>query len=255
MEVPIKSDIDLNTVGNAKISNMYSDVLSLHGKNLETKNIQSTNINLNSIDGGIQCKNLLLGQLISMNISNGNLLLDKVQGEKLVIKHSNGKIQTNSCYSAFSQFDCNNSVLNLKNIHKLCHINARGVGELNMNGFYGTLIANIEDYVMNLQLSELVDKSSISCKSERSSVINLASKVFEECFVRIRAQKMNLNQDIVDLNVSTNSEQILINENSLENHLTIKHTNEIQLGKLAWADSFTFPGMEELNNKIKSKGF
>lgn len=253
LEVPIKADLSIKTERNVSLSDVYSNHLDIEAKNIQTKNIHGTEIKMSTTGGQIISEGLLLGKEIRLFIENGNLSLDRVQGEKLMIKQSNGNVKISSCYATFSQFDCTNSQLNLKNIHKLCHIRGHGTGDLTMHGFSGTLVADLDDYLMNLQFSELLDQNEITCKSDRPAVINLASQILEGCYVKMRAFKMTLDEELRALNPSTNGEHIRINDKSFTNHLRINLANEVKLGKLAWADAFNFGAIEN-GFKIKSKG-
>ncbi|XP_063708284.1 protein FAM185A [Culicoides brevitarsis] len=240
LEVPIKSDLTVKTSQNVSISDLYSDLLDIEAKNVRTKNIHGTDIKISTNGGEISCTGLLLGKDIKFFLDSGDLTIDRIQGEKLVIKQNDGKINISSCYSTYSQFDCTNSVMNLKNIHKLCHIHAHGSGELTMHGFSGTLIADLDDYLMNLQFSEVLGRSKVTCKSDKPSTVNLASQILENCYVKLKANRMNLDEELTLLNLSTNGEHIRINDKSFANHLRIVHSNEVLLGKLAWADAFNF---------------
>lgn len=251
LEVPIKADISVKTLRDVSLSDLYSDHLDVEAKNIQTKNIHGTEVKLSTNGGQITSKGLLLGKQIRLLLENGDLSLDRVQAEKLLVKQSNGSVKVSSCYSTFSQFDCTNAVLNLKNIHKLCHIHGHGSGELTMHGFSGTLIADMEDYLMNLQFSELIGRNSVTCKSNKPSTVNLATQILENCYVKMRAIKMNLDEELTLLNLSTNGEHIRINDDSFENQLKIIHSNEVQMGKLAWADGFSFGAIEE-KFKVKS---
>uniref|UniRef100_A0A336LBC9 CSON006689 protein n=1 Tax=Culicoides sonorensis TaxID=179676 RepID=A0A336LBC9_CULSO len=253
LEVPVKSDLTIKTKNDVTLSDLYSDLLDIEAKNIHVKNLHGTEVKLTSKNGQITSEGLLLGKQIRLFLENSNLSLDRIQGEKLIIKQLNGNVKISSCYSTFSQFDCTNSDLNLKNMHKLCHINAHGKGNLTMHGFSGTLIADLEDYLLNLQFSELLQRSKITCKSERPSVINLASQILENCYVKMRAIKMSLDEELTKLNLSTNGEHIRINDRTFANHLRIYHANEVKLGKLSWEDAFNFNGIEN-KFKLKSKG-
>lgn len=249
LEIPVKADLNLSLTADADIENLYCDELKVSGRFIKTNNLNTKNVDLTCTSGGIDCQGILLGQHINLKAENSNISLNKIQGEKLVVHQSNGIITTNSIYSTFSTFDCNNSTLNLKNIHKICQIFGAGTGELNMNGFYGTLLANLENYKLNLQLSELVDENQISSKSEETAVINVAEKTFEDCYFCIKSGRVVVDKLVQELNLKTNwdSDHITLNDENLSNQLRIRTAGDVLLGKLAWADSFSFT-----DNKLKS---
>jgi len=246
LEVPIKADFFISITGDTEISNLHCDFLESQSRHIRTKDINGSEIKIQS--QGAECLGLLLGQDVTINV-DGNLKFNRIQGDKFFITHKNGKLHTNACYSNFSSFDCTNSFLHLKNIHKICQITGHGRGEVNMNGFYGTLLIDTEDYGLNLQLSELVDISHINNKGKRSASINLSEKVLEECFVNIQGNRAVINQNIAAMNLEMggNVSQITINKQDLTNHLNIQHAGDTVLGKLEWADTFDF------SDKIKSK--
>lgn len=252
MEVPIKADLSIKTDQNVSLSDLYCEHLDIEAKNIQTKNIHGTEIKMSTNGGKVSSNGLLLGKQIRLFLEKGDLSLDRVQGEKFFVKQSNGTVKISSCYSSFSQFDCTNSHLNLKNIHKLCHIHGHGTGELILHGFSGTIIADLENYLLNLQFSELLGRNKITCKSDKPSEVNLAPQILEDCYVKIRAIKMTLDEELTSLNLSTNGDHIKINDKSFENHLRIEHTNEVRLGKLDWADAFNFGAIGKGLN-VKSK--
>lgn len=248
LEVPVKADVSLTLTSSADIENLYCDNLNVSGQFVRTNNLNTKNVEIHTKNGGIDCQGILLGQHIDLKAENGNVTLHKIQGEKLIVEQSNGTVSTNSIYSTFSTFACNNSKLNLKNIHKLCHINGLGKGELNMNGFYGTLLANLDDYKLNIQLSELIEENKISSKSRETAFINVAEKIFEDCYFCIKSDRVIIDKLVQELNLKTSgdSDHITLNSEDLPNQLRLKCGGDTVLGKLAWADTFNF------SNKIKN---
>lgn len=244
LEIPVKADLELTLTdkSDADIENLYCDDLKVSGRHVRTHNLNTKNVDIITNNGGIDCQGILLGQHIDLKAKNGNVNLNKIQGEKLIVQHSDGMISTSAIYSTFSTFACHNSVLNLKNIHKLCHINGTGAGELNMNGFYGTLLADLEDYKLNLQLSELLNENRITTKCQTAASVNVAEKILEDCFVCMKSNRVILEQLVQEMKLKTNgdSDHITLNDENLETQLKIRAAGDIILGKLAWADSFSF---------------
>lgn len=68
LEVPVRSDLNINTNNNIEVKEMHSDSINLISSNgnIETRNLRSTLISLHSKNGNINCKGLLLGQKTSI---------------------------------------------------------------------------------------------------------------------------------------------------------------------------------------------
>ena len=71
LEIPIKSNLNIESNGSIEISDMYSDSIKAKAtKNLSTKNLQSSSICLVAIDGNLNCNGTTLAQTLDIHTRN-----------------------------------------------------------------------------------------------------------------------------------------------------------------------------------------
>jgi hypothetical protein len=66
LEVPVKADLNIRSLGNVDVSNMFNEMISIESaKDIRTQNLNSSSILLKS-DGNIECAGITLGQTIEI---------------------------------------------------------------------------------------------------------------------------------------------------------------------------------------------
>lgn len=244
LEVPIRADLLINTDSEVSISDMYCEELNVvSSKDINTKNVRSTTVDLLSKNGNIQCQGLLLGQKMNIKTnSKGSIFLDKLQGDSINCQTIDGNIKTNSCYVENSKFTTDNGTLELKNIHKTSKVRVNKMGDLFMTGVHGNIQIDCEGGGnVNVQLSEIVGKNKIVTKTEDNLVIvNISDHIEESSFIEaVSKKKISLDESLSHLmDCVENENHFRMNkEEENVNLLSIECKGDLILGKLSWADS------------------
>ncbi|XP_058059923.1 uncharacterized protein LOC131210661 [Anopheles bellator] len=242
LEIPIKADLEIHNNGNTAIADLYSDEIEIVGTgNIDTKNLRSTTVRLDSTAGNISCRGITLAQqVVALAAGKGSIFLDKLQGGTVSATTQAGNITVNACYSNQSSFQTQLGDMDLKSIHKDCTVTSAGGQNLVMNGFYGTLQANIGSRNITLQLSEIVGKSSIQAPSAELLQLNLAETVYETACITVNAPKVDLDASLDDKVPKRNAAGVTLGKAGTGNMLHVETNGSVTMQKMSWADSFSF---------------
>lgn len=72
LEVPVKSDLKIESEDSVSISEMYSDYIKVEAeKDIQTSNLKSSTVDLGSENGKIQCDGLILAHRIDVHSEKG----------------------------------------------------------------------------------------------------------------------------------------------------------------------------------------
>uniref|UniRef100_A0A182M9K0 DUF4097 domain-containing protein n=1 Tax=Anopheles culicifacies TaxID=139723 RepID=A0A182M9K0_9DIPT len=251
LEVPIKADLQIRNNGTTSIANLYSDEIEVVGTgDIETRSLRSTNITLNSTAGNVACQGITLAQNVTVTTTgNGNIILDKMQGGTVSASTEKGNISVNASYSNKSSFQTKDGDLELKSIHKDCIVRSTGGKNFVMNGFYGTLDAEVEGENVTLQLSEMVGKSSVKAVSSKVLNLNLAETVYETSAITVRSSHLTLDSTIDDQAHQRDGSSTTLGKPDAENTLHVQTGGSVVLRKMSWADSFSFNGMSQMKQQ------
>ncbi|XP_035897251.1 uncharacterized protein LOC118505498 [Anopheles stephensi] len=247
LEVPIKADLHIHNNGTTSIANLYSDEIEVVGTgDIETQSLRSTNITLNSTAGSIACRGITLAENVSATTTGkGNIFLDKLQGGSVSASTETGNISVNASYSNKSSFQTRDGNLELKSIHKDCTVRSAGGKQIVMNGFYGTLDADVASETVTLQLSEMVGKSTIKAVSSHVLNLNLAETVYETSALTVNSSNLTLDSTVVDMAHQRNGSSTTFGKSDAENTLIVESNGAVVLRKMSWADSFSFGNMSQ----------
>uniref|UniRef100_A0A182IQ69 DUF4097 domain-containing protein n=1 Tax=Anopheles atroparvus TaxID=41427 RepID=A0A182IQ69_ANOAO len=242
LEIPIKADLKIRNHGSTSIVDLYSDEIEVNGTgNIETKSLRSTNIKLCSTAGNIACRGITLAEnVVALTSGKGNILLDKLQGGSVSATTEAGKITVNASYANKSSFETANGDLELKSIHKDCTVRSSGGTNLVMNGFYGTLDANIGSENVTLQLSEMVGQSTIRASATKTLQLNLAETVYETSSIIVTSPTLELDSSIEDKVHQREGTSSKLGKLESGNSLLVETDGSVVLRKMSWADSFSF---------------
>ncbi|XP_050070398.1 uncharacterized protein LOC126558426 [Anopheles maculipalpis] len=247
LEVPIKADLQIRNNGTTSIANLYSDEIEIVATgDIETQSLRSTNVTLTSTAGNIVCRGITLAETVSATTTGkGNIFLDKLQGGSVCATTEAGNILVNASYSNQSSFRTRNGNLELKSIHKDCTVRSSGGKQFVMNGFYGTLDADVASEHVTLQLSEMVGKSMIKADSSQVLNLNLAETVYETSAITVNSSNLTLDSTVVDMAHQRNGSSTTLGKAEAENTLDVKTNGAVVLRKMSWADSFSFSDMSQ----------
>ncbi|XP_055917145.1 uncharacterized protein LOC129949609 [Eupeodes corollae] len=252
LEVPIRADILIDTDSEVSIADMYCEELNVtSSKDINTKNVRSTTIDLLSKNGNIQCNGLLLGQKINIKTNeNGSIFLDKLQGDSINCQTTDGNIKTNSCYVEASKFTTDNGTLDLKNIHKTTEVCVNQMGDLFMTGVHGNIQIHCNGGGnVNVQLSEIVGDNKIITKTDDNVIINISDQIEETSYIEVNSKKFTLDESLSHLSDCVENENHfrMSKEQDNCNKLLIESKGNLILGKLSWADSMKIAmGLKEI---------
>ncbi|XP_038121456.1 uncharacterized protein LOC6045695 [Culex quinquefasciatus] len=244
LEVPIKSDLEVTNGGSTSIKDLYSDEIRVRSDgDIVTKSLRCTVIDLASADGNISCGGTTLAQTVRVAcIGKGNILLDKLQGGEVDAESNEGSIRVNSSYTNSSSFRTTRGDLTLNNIHKLCRVFSGGAGKLAMNGFYGTLQADVASREVDLQLSELVGASSISATSAELVRLSISDTVHDSTEIAIKCDQLEVDPNMAGGKAPSQEDGMsVLGDSSRENKLNVDAgAGRVVLKKMSWADTFGF---------------
>ncbi|XP_055608850.1 protein FAM185A-like [Uranotaenia lowii] len=244
LEIPIKADLDITNRGSTEIKDLYSDEVRLRsdGK-IVTKNLRSTIVDLESTNGDISCGGTTLAQIIRVSTNGtGNILLDKLQGGDLEAESNSGSISVNSSYCNNSKFTTNGDLI-LKNIHKQCQVNAKGSGKFVMNGFYGSLQADVESQRVELQISEITGDSSVNAPLATEVSLAVSDTVLQNVKVSITSSEMKVDPSFDEKQNAISKEGATSHSfgpNESVNRFQLYTGGSVQVKKMSWTDSFGF---------------
>uniref|UniRef100_A0A1Q3F7B7 DUF4097 domain-containing protein n=1 Tax=Culex tarsalis TaxID=7177 RepID=A0A1Q3F7B7_CULTA len=246
LEVPIKADLEVsNNGGSTSIADLYSDEIRVKSDgDIATKSLRCTVIDLASVDGNISCGGTTLAQTVRVACTGkGNILLDKLQGGEVDAESNEGSINVNSSYTNSSCFRTTRGDLTLNNIHKLCRVFSGGPGKLAMNGFYGTLQADVASSELDLQLSELVGASNISATSARLVKLSVSDTVHDGTEIAIKCGQLEIDPNLAGGTIQSQPQDghTVVGDSSRENRLNVDAgAGRVVLKKMSWADTFGF---------------
>ncbi|XP_055838639.1 uncharacterized protein LOC129906763 [Episyrphus balteatus] len=252
LEVPIRADLLIDTESEVSIADMYCEELNvISNKNIDTKNVRSTTVDLFSKNGNINCNGLLLGQKINIKTNtNGSIFLDKLQGDSINCHTIDGNIKTNSCYVESSKFTTDNGTLDLKNIHKTSEVCVNKMGDLFMTGVHGNIQIKCNGGGnVNVQLSEIVGNNKIVTQTEDNVIINISDQIEETSFIEATSKKFTLDESLSHLSdcIENDNHFRMSKEQDNCNKLVIESKGNLILGKLSWADSMKIAmGLKEI---------
>lgn len=248
LEIPIKADLDVANGGrcSTSIADLYSDEIRVRseGGDISTKSLRCTVIDLESTgNGNINCGGTTLAQTVKVAArGKGSILLDKLQGGEVDAESNEGNILVNSSYTNSSSFRTTRGDLTLNSIHKECRVFSGGPGKLVMNGFYGTLQADVASREVDLQLSEIVGASSISATSARMVNLSISDTVQDSTEIAIKCGQLEIDPNLgLSQNAADGGHNVVVGDSSKQNKLNVDvEEGTVVLKKMSWADTFGF---------------
>ncbi|KAH8370669.1 hypothetical protein KR093_004609, partial [Drosophila rubida] len=241
VKIPVWAEAHIETAAKVFVQGIQSEELQVMAADgITTKNVRATNISLFSENGNIVCQGFLLGKHTEIETHNGNITLDKLQGDSLKCSTKTGSINTDCCYVENSKFETTTGSMELKNVHKISEVNVHEAGDLKMIGVHGNLNVNSNGGNMSLQLSELIGNSQIVAQNlENEAVINISESIESKINIEVNAVEVNLDNNMEHVAHALSDDKStfqLISDN--EDHLIVSSTglNGVRLGKQSWSD-------------------
>ncbi|XP_001361357.3 uncharacterized protein [Drosophila pseudoobscura] len=243
LQIPVRSDVFIEGGANVSVEGIQSECLQVKAEGaIVTKNVRATNISLYSENGNITCEGTLLGKSTEIETSNGNIELDKLQGDSLKCSTKGGNIITDCCYVEKSKFQTKTGRLELRNIHKTSEVHVHDSAELNMTGVHGNLQVATKGGSLNLQLSELMGQCSISADNlESDAVIHISDSIEKELNIEVTtASEVRLDDELAHVShaLSEDKSKFLLSNENQHHRLIVNSTGEkgVRLGKQSWSD-------------------
>ncbi|XP_022223676.2 uncharacterized protein LOC111074961 [Drosophila obscura] len=242
LQIPVRSDVFIVGGANVSVEGIQSECLQVKAEGaIVTKNVRATNISLYSENGNITCEGTLLGKSTEIETHNGNIELDKLQGDSLKCSTKAGNIITDCCYVEKSKFQTDTGRLELRNVHKTSEVHVHQSAELNMTGVHGNLQVDTKGGNLNLQLSELIGQCRIQADNlENDAVIHISESIEKELNIEVTASEVRLDDELEHVAHALSEDKStfsLSNENQHQ-RLIVKSTGEkgVRLGKQSWSD-------------------
>ncbi|KAH8394791.1 hypothetical protein KR222_006030 [Zaprionus bogoriensis] len=241
LKLPVRAEPHIDAEQNVTVHGTQGEALEIKAMgNIIVKNVRATNVSLFSESGNIITQGTLLGRNTKIESNNGNLYLDKLQGDSLSCLTKAGNIVVDSCYVEKSKFETTTGKLELKNVHKVSEVQVHEAGELKMTGVHGNLKVNSNGGRMFLQLSELNGSSEIIAQNqETEAVINISEDIEKNTSIQVDASQVNLDNALEHVSQSLNGDKSKFQlSNANENQLVVKSsgTNGVRLGKQSWGE-------------------
>ncbi|EDW85675.2 uncharacterized protein Dwil_GK23203 [Drosophila willistoni] len=241
LSIPVRADLIVEAKDNVRVEGIQSEILDVKTDGIiTTKNCKANCISLFSKNGNIVCLGTLLGKHTEIDSHNGNIFLEKLQGNVLNCSTQSGNISTDCCYVEKSKFQTLTGRLELKNVHKTSEVFVHQVGEINMTGVCGTLNVVTKGGILSVQLSELMGENKIVADNlVNEAVIHISQVIEQDIHIDVRAPVIKLNDELKHVSHALNedsSQFLLKNENS--HQLLVIGTSEkgVRLGKQSWSD-------------------
>ncbi|KAH8306900.1 hypothetical protein KR044_000539 [Drosophila immigrans] len=241
LKIPIWAEAHIEAAAKVSVQGVQSEALEVKAADgITTKNVRATNISLYSKNGNIVCQGVLLGKHTEIETHNGNIVLDKLQGDNLRCSTKTGSINMDCCYVENSKFETKRGSMVLKNVHKTSEVHVHEAGDLKMTGVHGNLSVNTKGGNMSLQLSELIGKSQIVAQNlENEAVINISEAIESNINIEVKAAAVTLGNELVHVaHALSNDKTTFQLSGGNEHHLIVSSTgaNGVRLGKQSWSD-------------------
>ncbi|EDW02301.1 GH21917 [Drosophila grimshawi] len=241
LKIPIRAELHIEGEAKVSVRGIDGDALKIKAVgDIVTKNVRATHISLSSENGNIRCESTLLGKSTEIETLNGNISLDKLQGDSLTCSTQAGDINTDCCYVEKSKFETITGRMELNNVHKTCEVYVHQTGALKMTGVNGNLNVIAKGGSLNLQLSKLNGKSQIVAQNlEDEAIINI-SEAIENININVQACQVSLNYELEHVSHALSEDKSKFQlTNANEHHLVISSTGEngVRLGKQSWMDT------------------
>ncbi|ALC41541.1 CG8187 [Drosophila busckii] len=241
LKIPVQAEMHIEAQGNVCVKNIQSEALQVQAAgNIVTKNVRATNINLKSENGNIKCEGTLLGKCTEIETHNGNIYMEKLQGDRLTCSTKAGNINTDCCYVDQSKFETTTGQLELKNVHKHSEVHVHQAADINMTGVHGSLNVNSKGGSIQLQLSELMGKSSINVENlKNEAIINISEAIENSTNIAVKACQVSLASELEHVSHALNADKNAFElNNEHQHHLHVCSTGEhgVRLGKQSWTD-------------------
>nr|XP_016941236.1 uncharacterized protein LOC108018228 [Drosophila suzukii] len=241
LQIPVRSDVSVQAKGSVRVEGVQSELLQVKAEGgILTKNVKATNISLYSENGNINCQGTLLGKITEIETQNGNISMDKLQGDSLNCSTKAGSIVTDCCYVEKSNFQTQTGRLELKNVHKSSQVHVHQSAELNMTGVHGNLQVTSKGGSLNVQLSELVGHNKIDAHNlEEEAIIHISQAIEQDLHIEVTAPEVKLETELEHVAHALNEDKnkfLLSNSNT--NRLQVSSTGGkgVRLGKQSWSD-------------------
>ncbi|XP_020806653.1 protein FAM185A [Drosophila serrata] len=241
LHVPVRSDVCAVGKGNVRVEGIQSELLRVKAEGgILTKNVKATNISLYSENGNINCMGTLLGKVTEIETHNGNIIMDKLQGDSLTASTKSGSIVTDCCYVEESKFQTETGRLELKNVHKTSQVHVHDSADLSMTGVHGNLQVVTKGGSLNIQLSELVGHNKIDAQNlTDEAVIYISQTIEQDLNIDVGASVVSLDTELEHLAHALSKDKsrfLLSNEN--QHKLMVSSTGQkgVRLGKQSWSD-------------------
>ncbi|XP_065367599.1 uncharacterized protein LOC135960283 [Calliphora vicina] len=260
LAVPIKAALNINSQHDVIVMNTFGDELKVKAaKFIKTKNVRAETIELLSSEGDIKCEGILLGKETTVEAQNkGNIILDKLQGDRITCKTNQGNISTNCSYVESSKFETDTGCLDLKNVHKKSAVFVHKKGDLKMTGIHGNLSVVANEGTMYLQISELQGENTIEVNNLTSSIINISDDVEKNTLVDVNLTA-DTDTSIITLDSTLKHLSLGLAENKQQfkwplnkqqpNQLKVVSKSSTTLGKSSWMDMMRLQMAEKQNLK------
>ncbi|XP_016972432.1 uncharacterized protein LOC108039841 [Drosophila rhopaloa] len=241
LQIPVRSDVSVEAKGSVRVEGVQSELLQVKAEGgILTKNVKATNIKLYSENGNINCQGTLLGKITEIETRNGNISMDKLQGDNLNCSTNAGSIITDCCYVENSKFQTQTGRLELKNVHKTSQVHVHQSAEINMTGVHGNLQVMTKGGSLNVQLSELVGHNKIDAHNlEDEAIIHISQAIEQDLHIEVTASEVKLETELEHVAHALNEEKskFLLN-NSNTHRLQVSSTGGkgVRLGKQSWSD-------------------
>ncbi|KAH8397301.1 hypothetical protein KR215_011923 [Drosophila sulfurigaster] len=241
LKIPVWAEAYIETAAKVFVQGIQSEALEIKAiEGITTRNVRATNIALYSEKGNIVCQGVLLGKRTEIETHNGNIVLDKLQGDSLRCSTKTGSINTDSCYVENSKFETTTGNMDLKNVHKTSEVHVHEAGDLKMTGVHGNLSVNSKGGNLSLQLSELIGKSQIVAHNlANEAVIKISEAIESTINIEVKAAVVKLDNELEHVaHALSNDKSTFQLSGAKEHHLIVSSTgsNGVRLGKQSWLD-------------------
>ncbi|XP_017024884.1 protein FAM185A [Drosophila kikkawai] len=241
LQVPVRSDVCTAGKANVRVEGIQSELLQVKAEGgILTKNVKATNISLYSENGNIICQGTLLGKITEIETHNGNISMDKLQGDSLTASTKSGSIVTDCCYVEESKFETATGRLDLKNVHKTSQVHVHDSADLSMTGVHGNLQVVTKGGSLNIQLSELVGHNKIDAQNlTDEAVIYISQTIEQDLNIDVGASNISLDTELEHLTHALSEDKsrfLLRNENNHKLMVSSQGQKGVRLGKQSWSD-------------------
>ncbi|XP_050314589.1 uncharacterized protein LOC126749028 [Anthonomus grandis grandis] len=247
IKAPVKANLHVKSRNDVTIGFFHGDKLTINTEgNIFVDRFQGDTLDVTTTNGSIILNNYIQAANISATVTNGSISTGRLQGNNLKLKViENGSLSVQSSYCNDSVFVVEKGNMELDNIHKNCKI-FLVKGNLVLTGFDGQLSTILNSGSADVHLSRLTGDSNITLNGNGNLILRMADTCQDCTTLKIVSPNVDL-QDIVRSEIEKTNDGVLLKPEVQSNNSMLVNClkSDVKLKSTSW--------QEMIKMKVKNK--